>query len=171
MVQSMARYGFDLDGTLWMIPGVTKLARDLIDDGHKVYIITGNPDKDEIKQRLDALNIVPHKVVQVPAANLHEKGEQKGHEANKHKLSIFFEDKQDVMVGFAGTSRIARGYTPNDDNLQPAKRELCPCQRQIRGEFTPMRCYHCTEFLDTNDERAQHSREHHEDTEPDASPV
>lgn len=105
----MARYGFDLDGTLDNNPEVAHLARALARDGHKTFILTSSSaGKKAIKAKLYGLNVIKYrKLFLIKGATEDEVGQAKGDVCNANGISLYFENDPKVIAGFRKTSKIA----------------------------------------------------------------
>jgi len=160
----MARYGFDIGGTIDNNPEVAHLARALAREGHKIIIITASDhDKKAIKAKLYALNVVDYyKLVMIKGTTPEDIGQKKGEACNKWKVSLYFDNNADVLEGFALTSKIAtcRVMSPDGATVDKPKRaEIdCPC---TRGRESAARCFHCTTVLNGSMIREIHTRNHH----------
>jgi hypothetical protein len=162
----MAKYGFDLDGTLDSCPEIAHLARALGLKGHSIYIITASDfSRKAIKAKLFGLNVVNYrKVIKVSGSSSELIGKAKGEECEKNGIDLFFDNDPGVIAGMAATSKTERVYVLDADAMQPKitpepKREGCPCLEE--RYFIPSRCYHCPEFLDTPSVRSNHAHLHH----------
>jgi hypothetical protein len=156
----MARYAFGFESTLDSNHVLAKMARVLADDGHKVYVITGSSK--DIKDDLDKLDIKYHKIIKVKGNTHREIGEAKGHAANTHGISVFFSGNPEIITGFAATSRISRCLMPGKKLMQPeTKKRECPCEGEPVSDWIAVRCWHCTETIETPEMRVQHRELHH----------
>lgn len=100
-VESRMIYGFDIDGTL-TIPSIAKLADDLYDAGHEVYIITGGlktKEDPEIGQRekhrkkqLSKLIKNYTKLIICVGYTTQEVAKMKGEVCIKENIGLMFED-------------------------------------------------------------------------------
>lgn len=106
----MARYGFDLGGTIDNNPEVAHLCRALGREGHKIIIITATAaNRKAVKAKLYALNIEwYYKVVIIRKTKSRKIGRAKGEACNKWKVSVYFDNDPKVLDGFLETSKIAR---------------------------------------------------------------
>lgn len=93
----MTQYGFDLDGTL-DIPSIAKLANDLYDAGHDIYIITGGFSDSgewtisEREKKLAKLGVQYTEIIRCLKPTFEEIGKEKGRVCKERKISLLFDD-------------------------------------------------------------------------------
>src|ERR1035441_3635801 len=180
----MARYAFDLDGTLNTCPELCHLARALGREGHKTIIITASDyGKKELAAKIYAMNLEwIWKIVKVKgdiSGDPINTGKKKGKVANKLKVSLYFDNDAQILAGFGHTSKIPRLNLLEPSHKLPKKKDqqskradeiefdgddyleydstylACPCDTSA---FVPLqRCYHCTTPLETVSQRARHA--------------
>lgn len=109
----MSAYGFDLDGTLDR-PALARLANDLYDAGHQVYVVTGGlADSGEWtlaarEARLAALGARYTDVVRCIDADIHQLGRLKGEACARLGITVLFDDSRDYLAGAQGVSGAVR---------------------------------------------------------------
>lgn len=105
----MTAYGFDLDGTLDN-PSLARLANDLHDAGHRVYIVTGGLyDSGEWsmaarEQRLARLGVRYTEIIRCLAPDLETIGRLKGEACSRLGIAVLVDDSQLYLKEAAAVS-------------------------------------------------------------------
>jgi hypothetical protein len=106
----MTVYAFDLDGTLDR-PGLVRLANDLYDAGHDVYVVTGGlADMGEWtmqarEAKLTALGARYTQIVRVIDPDIGQIGRLKGEACDRLNAAILVDDAPAYLAG-ASTSAV-----------------------------------------------------------------
>lgn len=109
----MTAYGFDLDGTLDR-PALARMANDLHDAGHEVYVITGGlADAGEWllgtrERKLAALGVRYTGIVRCIDPDIQMVGILKGRQCRELGISVMLDDDHRYMDGIAEASDAVR---------------------------------------------------------------
>jgi len=109
----MSAYGFDLDGTLDH-PELTRLANDLHDAGHQVYVVTGGlADAGEWtmaarEQKLAVLGVRYTEIIRCIDPDISKLGALKGEACNRLGITVLFDDAHMYLTGAASVSDVVR---------------------------------------------------------------
>lgn len=109
----MTAYGFDLDGTLDR-PALARLANDLHDAGHEVYVVTGGlGDTGEWtlearKRKLAALGVRYTAIVRCIDPDIRQLGILKGRECARLGIAVLLDDDRRYLDGVATVSDAVR---------------------------------------------------------------
>jgi hypothetical protein len=107
----MSAYGFDLDGTLDK-PELARLANDLHDAGHQVYVITGGLADagewalDARERRLDALGMRYTEIIRCIHPDVRQIGRLKGEACARLGIGVLFDDSRLYLESVAGIARL-----------------------------------------------------------------
>jgi hypothetical protein len=100
-------YGFDLDGTLDR-PALARMANDLHDAGHDVYVITGGlADSGEWtlkarQERLAALGVRYTKIIRCLDPDIAKIGALKGGECGRLGIGVMLDDSPSYLAAWRG---------------------------------------------------------------------
>lgn len=109
----MTAYGFDLDGTLDR-PALARMANDLYDAGHDVYVVTGGlAEAGEWtlaarKRKLKALGVRYTAVVRCIDPDIRKLGVLKGTECSRLGIDVLIDDSSSYLNGVAAVSSAVR---------------------------------------------------------------
>lgn len=109
----MTAYGFDLDGTLDR-PALARMANDLYDAGHDVYVVTGGlAEAGEWtlaarERKLKALGVRYTAVVRCLDPDIRKLGTLKGLECSRLGIDVLVDDSKFYLDGVAAVSGAVR---------------------------------------------------------------
>jgi hypothetical protein len=109
----MTAYGFDLDGTLDR-PALARMANDLYDAGHEVYVVTGGLAEagawtlEARKRKLAALGVRYTKIVRCIDPDIRKLGVMKGLECSRLGIDVLLDDSRLYLDGIAAVSGAVR---------------------------------------------------------------
>ena len=109
----MSRYGFDLDGVLSR-PVLARLANDLYDAGHEVYIVTGGLADtgewtlEERRKRLEKYGVRYSEIIRCIEPDINNIGAAKGRACDRLGIGLLIDDSYPYLVGAASVSKMER---------------------------------------------------------------
>ena len=109
---AVTAYGFDLDGTLTR-PALARLANDLHDAGHEVYVVTGGlADSGEWtltarEQRLAELGVRYTAIIRCIDPDIARIGILKGEQCARLGIAVLVDDSRLFLDGVATVSDVA----------------------------------------------------------------
>jgi hypothetical protein len=109
----MTAYGFDLDGTLDR-PALARMANDLYDAGHEVYVVTGGLADtgawtlEARKRKLAALGVRYTRIVRCLDPDIRKLGAMKGTECSRLGIDVLLDDSRSYLDGMAAVSSAVR---------------------------------------------------------------